>query len=285
VTANVQISLYALAEMIKYDLSHQGKETAGLLIGKEIEGIVHIDEMRVGSQKGNAVHVVISDEELTNAAVEVSNREDGRVIVGWWHTHPGLSAFLSSTDIKTQGLYQAFMSNAVAIVIDDVEYSKTHKLTDLDLGVFRIENGQTVRIAYSIKDSVELGLNSYLKYGYTVTEAVKKPTSVMIPVLDLEELDRLRFRIKKLEDQMDPSDIAAVNAWVELAESLQNGSITDVPIDVGNLTTSLSDSLERIDDTLLNIEDILLNKQAQRGLVGIILGILVELSIFYILLA
>jgi hypothetical protein len=83
---------------------------------------------------------------------------------------------------------------------------------------------------------------------------------------------------------MDPNDIAAVNAWVELAESMQSGSITEVPIDVENLTTSLSGSLERIDDTLLNIEDILLNKQAQRSLVGILLGILVELSIFYILL-
>ncbi|MHA2251194.1 MAG: Mov34/MPN/PAD-1 family protein [Candidatus Kariarchaeaceae archaeon] len=277
--SNINISLAALAKIISYDLSHPGKETAGLLIGMEQDGIVQVDEMRVGEQKGNAVHVVISDEELTRAAIEVSQRDDGKVIVGWWHTHPNLSAFLSSTDIKTQSLYQAFMPNAVAIVIDDVKYSKTSNLSDLDIGVFRVDGNQAQRLSYSIKDSVEFGLNAFLKSGIPVLQAEKR--TIHTPILDAEELSNLKIKVNKLKNQLNPSDISAIHAWIELADSMENGAIQEVPIDIANLKDHLNSSLDTINEDILAIEELLLNKQAQRGLFAIMIGIILELFLFF----
>ncbi len=278
-SSNIQISISALAEIITYDLSQPGRETAGLLIGYEINSVVHVDEIRIGEQKGNAVHVVISDEELTNAAIEVSNREDGKVIVGWWHSHPGLTAFLSSTDIKTQSLYQAFMPNAVAIVVDDVKYSQTFNLNDLDLGVFRVIEGQTQRLPYGLKDSVEFGLKTYIQGDHPAEISTTSPTRY-VPVMEKEELRKLKLRISTLEEKMDNSDISAINAWIELAESMQDGTISEVPVDVSALNEKLNQSLGQIDDNMIAMEDAMLNKSAQLGLFAILFGVLLELIVF-----
>jgi 26S proteasome regulatory subunit N11 len=48
-----------------------------------------------------------------------SQLENGAPIVGWYHTHPGLGVFLSSTDLRTQKLYFAAPWQ-VAVVIDPV---------------------------------------------------------------------------------------------------------------------------------------------------------------------
>ena len=278
-SSNIQISISALAEIITYDLSQPGRETAGLLIGYEINSVVHVDEIRIGEQKGNAVHVVISDEELTNAAIEVSNREDVKVIVGWWHSHPGLTAFLSSTDIKTQSLYQAFMPNAVAIVVDDVKYSQTFNLNDLDLGVFRVIEGQTQRLPYGLKDSVEFGLKTYIQGDHPAEISTTSPTRY-VPVMEKEELRKLKLRISTLEEKMDNSDISAINAWIELAESMQDGTISEVPVDVSALNEKLNQSLGQIDDNMIAMEDAMLNKSAQLGLFAILFGVLLELIVF-----
>ena len=49
--------------------------------------------------------------------------EDYDVItLGWIHTHPSQSAFLSSVDLHTHFGYQSMMPEAIAIV-----YAPTHK--------------------------------------------------------------------------------------------------------------------------------------------------------------
>jgi proteasome lid subunit RPN8/RPN11 len=45
--------------------------------------------------------------------------EPGSNVIGWYHTHPGMGAFLSPTDLRTQQLY--FQSRwQIAVVIDPV---------------------------------------------------------------------------------------------------------------------------------------------------------------------
>lgn len=284
-SVDIQISLEALATMIKFDLSVKGKETAGLLIGHESNGVVHIDEVRIGDQQANAVHVEISTEELVMAAVEISERGDGKSIVGWIHTHPGLTAFLSPTDVNTQLIYQAQMPNAVAIVVDAVKYSHTLQLKDLDLGVFRVINNKAVRQNYSIKDSTEFGLRAFISSDSVIPktrEVIKEVvTEAYAPVLDQNQLILMKSNLEKLQSSMSKEDISAINAWIEVMEALQTGDIQEVPIDVVNLNEELMGSIDRIDDTLVELEFEIEDKAAQKGMFAILLGLILEFFVFY----
>lgn len=282
----IQISLSAMAEMLSFDFSHEGQETAGLLIGHEESDTVYIDQIRVGEQKGNPVHVEISMEELTNAAIEISKRNDNKVIVGWFHTHPGLTAFLSSTDVKTQSIYQSLMPNAVAIVIDGIKYQKNYNYEDLDFGVFRVVNGKQIRLPFMIKDSVDFGLKSFLESGKTINNTVQTvysdETRIRMPLLDKARLEALKAIINNLNPHLEVEDITALKSWIELAEAMQDGSIKEVPIDISNLTEKLEDSLVGVENTILDYAESIRQLKASRTLFLIAIGVIIELFAFYI---
>jgi 26S proteasome regulatory subunit N11 len=61
--------------------------------------------------------------------------ENGHDILGWYHTHPGLGVFLSSTDLRTQQL-QFCTPWSVAVVIDPVTR---------ETGIFAGRKGTRVR--------------------------------------------------------------------------------------------------------------------------------------------
>ncbi len=284
-SADIQISLEALATMIKFDLGVKGKETAGLLIGHEQNGILHIDEVRIGDQTANAVHVEISTEELVMAAIEISERSDGKSIVGWIHTHPGLSAFLSPTDIGTQLIYQAQMPNAVAIVVDAVKYSHTLNLKDLDMGVFRVVDNKAVRLNYAIKDSTEFGLKAFISSDSIIPktrEVIKEViTEAYAPVLNKNKLIIMKANLEKLRGNMASEDISAINAWLEVLEAMQSGDVQEVPLDVVNLNENLMGSIDRLDENLMELEFELEDKSARTGMFVIIFGLILEAMMFY----
>ncbi|OLS28442.1 MAG: hypothetical protein HeimC2_06610 [Candidatus Heimdallarchaeota archaeon LC_2] len=283
--SEVYISLSAMAQMIKFDISNPGKETAGLLIGEEINNVVHVDEIRVGKQKGNAVHVEISDEELTMAAIEVSTREDGKVIVGWWHTHPGLTSFMSGTDVKTQSMYQALMPSAIAIVIDDVKYEKTGSINDLDFGVYRLIDGKSQRLEYRIKDSVEFGLNSYVlsDTGFDPTKSKSVTSKYYVPSMNKDKLRRLRINVDKNKNQLDPIDADSISLWLDLAESVEDGAVNEVPVDVNTLLGALDASVGEVAIELKEMNSRMYNSQAQKTLFFIIFGLVLEFLAIFVL--
>lgn len=284
----IQISLSAMAEMLSFDFSHEGQETAGLLIGHEENDIVYIDQIRVGEQKGNPVHVEISMEELTNAAIEISSRNDNKVIVGWFHTHPGLTAFLSSTDVKTQSIYQSLMPNAIAIVIDGVKYQRSYNYEDLDFGVFRVINSKQTRLPFMITDSVDFGLKSFLESGKTIENTVKTIYSdesrIRMPILDKARLESLKAIINNLNPHLEVEDITAIKSWIELAEAMQDGSIKEVPVDIGTLTEKLENSLVGVERTIVDYAESLRESKASRMLFLIGLGVIIEFIGFYFLM-
>ena len=54
---------------------------------------------------------MLSDEVVANHLID-----SGLNVVGWIHTHPSQTAFLSSVDVHTQYNYQAILNEAVAVV-------------------------------------------------------------------------------------------------------------------------------------------------------------------------
>lgn len=98
---------------VQAHLAAQAVEQGGLLIGRA---------WRAGSEKRpgavtrvQVTRVVAADEAIGSAlslrmeaAVWSAAREalqPGELIVGWYHSHPGLTAFFSDTDRQTQGAF------------------------------------------------------------------------------------------------------------------------------------------------------------------------------------
>jgi len=114
-------------------------EIGGFLIGRTENENVFVTGATFPRQLGTPTHVVINNIEMASLAEELAERRTGEVIVGWWHTHPGLGAsFMSGTDTATQRRYQAFYPQALAIVVDPVKFSESLTLQNLDLHVYRL---------------------------------------------------------------------------------------------------------------------------------------------------
>lgn len=124
-------------------------EVGGFLIGKKRGKKVFVTRATFPRQTGTSTHVAIQDIDMALLAEELTEQGTGEVIIGWWHTHPGLGVFMSGTDISTQERYQAFFPQAIALVLDPVKFSESLNLPDLDLHTFRIVEGRPKDIEFS----------------------------------------------------------------------------------------------------------------------------------------
>ncbi|KRZ90378.1 DNA repair protein complementing XP-C cells -like protein, partial [Trichinella sp. T8] len=87
-------------------------ETCGILSGKLIQSSFVVTHVIVPKQSGTSNSCVAHHEE------EMFTIQDdlGLITLGWIHTHPTQSAFLSSVDLHTHCSYQLLFPEAVAIV-------------------------------------------------------------------------------------------------------------------------------------------------------------------------
>lgn len=109
-------------------LRSQDTELGGLLIGRAYvpspdlpetwRPIVHISEfLQSQSFRTSPVSLAMGTEIWDRARESVSRR--GKMVVGWYHSHPNLGAFFSGTDRRTQ---RSFFNRpySVGLVIDPI---------------------------------------------------------------------------------------------------------------------------------------------------------------------
>ncbi|XP_039434123.1 STAM-binding protein-like [Culex pipiens pallens] len=87
-------------------------ETCGILAGKLAQNKLVITHVIVPKQKGTA------DSCTTMCEEDIFNYQDQQnlITLGWIHTHPSQTAFLSSVDLHTHCSYQMMLEEAIAIV-------------------------------------------------------------------------------------------------------------------------------------------------------------------------
>merc|ERR1719219_1713253 len=95
-------------------------ETCGFLTGKLSQNQFKITHLLIPKQSGTADSCVTSGEE---AMFDYQEKHD-LITLGWIHTHPSQTAFLSSVDLHTQLSYQLMLPEAIAIVISP-KYNET----------------------------------------------------------------------------------------------------------------------------------------------------------------
>ena len=111
-------------------------EVIGLLTGKirdeetPLEQIVVEDYWPV--DQGDAVSVEIVDQNIFTEIFHKKSNE--HFIIGWAHSHPSYTPFLSGDDYRTHLRYQTFWNKSIALVIDPLMLSPK----DYGIGVFRI---------------------------------------------------------------------------------------------------------------------------------------------------
>ncbi|BGP42697.1 hypothetical protein JCM10449v2_006709 [Rhodotorula kratochvilovae] len=106
-------------------------ETCGLLLGVLRSGTFHVTHLLIPKQEGTADTCAATHEEETFAFQE----ERGLMTLGWIHTHPTQSIFLSSLDLHTHAGYQLMLAEAVAVVCapsaaDDEPQYGVFRMTD-----------------------------------------------------------------------------------------------------------------------------------------------------------
>ncbi|KAL1459228.1 hypothetical protein WDU94_011234 [Cyamophila willieti] len=87
-------------------------ETCGILAGRLVQSELRITHLLLPKQAGTA------DSCITHHEEEIFEYQDkyNLITLGWIHTHPSQTAFLSSVDLHTHCSYQLMMPEAIAIV-------------------------------------------------------------------------------------------------------------------------------------------------------------------------
>lgn len=133
---NVHISAALMNEFMRYASSNTRAsiETCGILAG----GLVDMDG---SGQLSTFVisHLIVPKQEGTSDTVqalaeeEIYDAQDSRSLypLGWIHTHPTQTCFLSSIDVHTQCGYQTMLDEAIAIVMAPTDAKSP-------VGIFRL---------------------------------------------------------------------------------------------------------------------------------------------------
>ncbi|KAM4677138.1 LOW QUALITY PROTEIN: STAM-binding protein [Discoglossus pictus] len=107
--------------------TQRGVETCGILCGKLMQNEFTITHVIVPKQSGGPDYCNTENEE----DLFLIQDQHGLITLGWIHTHPTQTAFLSSVDLHTHCSYQMMLPESIAIVCSP-KFQETgfFKLTD-----------------------------------------------------------------------------------------------------------------------------------------------------------
>ncbi|CAG8662665.1 uncharacterized protein OCT59_012157 [Rhizophagus irregularis] len=109
-------------------------ETCGVLFGSLARNVFSISTLIIPKQTATSdTCTMTNEEELIDYA-----EERGLIMLGWIHTHPSQTCFMSSMDLHTHSSYQVISPEAIAIVC-----APRH---DPNFGIFRLTNPPGLQI-------------------------------------------------------------------------------------------------------------------------------------------
>ena len=147
----IEISPLTYSKIIDWTSSNTEREIGGYLIGKLEEKKVVITDAIYATAESNPTYVSFDNMLQFKILEELEERGKEEVILGWFHTHPGLNVFMSGTDIATQQIYQALLPEAVAMVNDGNTFARTRNQNDYKAKFFRVtKEGKSQEVNFSI---------------------------------------------------------------------------------------------------------------------------------------
>ncbi|OAY34538.1 AMSH-like ubiquitin thioesterase 2 isoform X2 [Manihot esculenta] len=122
-------------------------ETCGVLGAFLEKGTYYVTTLIIPKQKSTSN----SCEALKEEEFFTIQNEQSLVPVGWIHTHPSQSCFMSSIDLHTQYSYQVMVPEAFAIVMAPTDSSRSY-------GIFRLSDPSGMNV---LKECQETGFHPH----------------------------------------------------------------------------------------------------------------------------
>ncbi|MFW9946209.1 MAG: hypothetical protein ACFFDX_05200 [Candidatus Odinarchaeota archaeon] len=228
----------------KVQSANEYKEVMGMLIG-HLEGQGDIKDVIIEDvvpiTHGGSIEVKFSAEQL-GAFGEIDRQiweqhgEEDWFSVGWYHSHPNLGIFFSSTDIFNQLFWQDKNPSGLGIVFD---HAYLEKPNDLGFRVYRLEDpskGLNSKY-YEVKATVEPPDN--FEFYENIIDLINKIYSKDLPILELNETTDLFGEIffpeqKQLEGKKPQLSVQ------ELLNNLKRGFSTFIDLSIEPLINILN---------------------------------------------
>mmetsp|Transcript_150568 Transcript_150568/g.484146 ORF Transcript_150568/g.484146 Transcript_150568/m.484146 type:complete len:317 (+) Transcript_150568:97-1047(+) len=128
----VYISSLALLKMLKHGRSGVPMEVMGLMLGEFIDDYtIRVVDVFSMPQSGNSVSVEAVDPVFQTQMLDML-KQTGRpeMVVGWYHSHPGMGCWFSGTDVNTQQSFEQLNPRAVGVVVDPIQSVKGKVVID-----------------------------------------------------------------------------------------------------------------------------------------------------------
>jgi len=218
--------------------TRQYKEVMGMLIGRlEGEGDpknVIIEDV-VPISHGGQIEVAFKPDDYVSfsyADAEYAERDPPLFTVGWYHSHPALKIFFSSTDIKNQLGWQTPNPSAIGIVFD---HTYLENPGDMGFRTFRLDDPSKGPLTdyHEVKTIVEPPDD--IEYYVKIIHLIDSIHSKEPPILEINETPDL------FGDIMVPGQSQMMAKQPEFA-------VTDL---VGALQTGISNLLEFMFEPLI----------------------------------
>ncbi|XP_023762253.1 AMSH-like ubiquitin thioesterase 2 isoform X1 [Lactuca sativa] len=129
------------------DNTSKDLETCGVLGAFLKEGTYYVTTLIIPKQDSTSSTCQAFNEEEIFAI----QNEQSLFPVGWIHTHPSQSCFMSSVDLHTQYSYQVMVPEAVAIVMAPTDTSRSY-------GYFRLSDPDGMKI---VRECQETGFHTH----------------------------------------------------------------------------------------------------------------------------
>mmetsp|Transcript_51098 Transcript_51098/g.127237 ORF Transcript_51098/g.127237 Transcript_51098/m.127237 type:complete len:302 (-) Transcript_51098:4485-5390(-) len=177
----VQLTSISLLKIIRHSQMGIPVEVMGIMLGKFIDKTtIEISDVFAMPQTGTKVSVEAVDPIFQTKMLELLFQvEKYKIIVGWYHSHPGFGCWLSGVDINTQKSFEQLNQRSVALVIDPIQSTKGNII----LEIFRLhfplnindESPELTSLEYSIKNPHQAKEeHGYNKSYYNLNISFKK---------------------------------------------------------------------------------------------------------------
>ncbi|MFX1377703.1 MAG: Mov34/MPN/PAD-1 family protein [Promethearchaeota archaeon] len=249
----------------------QFRECMGILIGhlegepdkKGIRDVI-IEEV-VPISHGGAIEVAFAPEDyVTFSMVDANYAEKGWFSCGWYHSHPGLEIFFSSTDIRNQLGWQTPNPSAIGIVFD---HTYLEKPGDLGFRTFRLDNPNKGQMSgyHEVKSTVEPP--DSIEYYLKLIELINYVHSQEPPILEINEMPDIFGDIAFPSESQIMAKKVGLNTNL-IIDTLKNGISEFFEISLrplitilnswsGNMTRSIVENNLQMRKDLIKIKDVL----------------------------
>ncbi|XP_073279214.1 AMSH-like ubiquitin thioesterase 2 isoform X2 [Primulina huaijiensis] len=129
------------------DNTSKNLETCGVLGAFLESGTFYVTNLIIPKQESTSN----SCQTVNEVEIYSIQNEESLLPIGWIHTHPSQSCFMSSVDLHTQYIYQVMVPEAVGIVMAPTDTSRK-------FGVFRLSEPDGMRV---LKECQEKGFHNH----------------------------------------------------------------------------------------------------------------------------